>query len=99
MEVFSSNTETGVTAAYQDSDGTIDLVASITTSEISVHHHLQHTLLSLTSEGISSNDNDTTIPTSVFVKDYVDGQLGGGGGSVDTVSSYQSTSTDDAPTS
>ena len=24
------------------------------------------------SEGISSNDNDTTIPTSAAVKDYVD---------------------------
>ena len=26
------------------------------------------------SEGISSNDNDTTIPTSAAVKDYVDTQ-------------------------
>ena len=26
------------------------------------------------SEGISSNDNDTTLPTSAAVKDYVDGK-------------------------
>ena len=30
------------------------------------------------SEGISSNDNDTTIPTSAAVKDYVDANAGGG---------------------
>jgi len=31
----------------------------------------------LESEGISSNDNDTTLPTSAAVKDYVDTQLSG----------------------
>lgn len=31
-------------------------------------------------EGISSNDNDSTIPTSAAVKDYVDNNAGGGGG-------------------
>ena len=30
------------------------------------------------SEGIGSNDNDTTIPTSAAVKDYVDNNAGGG---------------------
>src|SRR5210317_740419 len=29
------------------------------------------------SEGISSNDNDTTIPTSAAVKDYVDTEVAG----------------------
>ena len=29
------------------------------------------------SEGISSNDNDTTLPTSAAVKDYVDNNAGG----------------------
>lgn len=33
-------------------------------------------------EGISSNDNDTTIPTSAAVKDYVDNNAGGGNSSV-----------------
>ena len=77
--MFSSNTETGVTATYQDSDGTIDLAVSISTSEIAA------SALVIESEGIGSNDNDTTIPTSAAVKDYVDGQVAGGGGSATTV--------------
>ena len=31
------------------------------------------------SEDIASNDNDSTLPTSAAVKDYIDTQLGGGG--------------------
>ena len=34
-------------------------------------------------EGIGSNDNDTTLPTSAAVKDYVDNNAGGGGVSSD----------------
>lgn len=64
--MFSSNTETGVTATYQDGDGTIDFVVSISASEIAAG------TLVTESEGIGSNDNDTTIPTSAAVKDYVD---------------------------
>ena len=41
---------------------------AVTTSEISAR------TLVTESEGISSNDNDTTIPTSAAVKDFVDGQ-------------------------
>tara|TARA_B100001564_G_scaffold356546_1_gene370943 strand:- start:424 stop:4170 length:3747 start_codon:yes stop_codon:yes gene_type:complete len=33
-------------------------------------------------EGISSNDNDTTLPTSAAVKDYVDSNTGGSGSSL-----------------
>jgi len=77
--MFSSNTETGVTATYQDSDGTIDLAVSISTSEIAAG------TLVIESEGIGSNDNDTTVPTSAAVKDYVDAQVAGGGGSSATV--------------
>src|SRR5210317_605460 len=33
--------------------------------------------LVIESEGISSNDNDTTLPTSAAVKDYVDSQVAG----------------------
>ncbi len=36
--------------------------------------------LVLEEEGIANNDNDTTLPTSAAVKDYVDGQLGRHGG-------------------
>jgi hypothetical protein len=47
-------------------------------------------------EGISSNDNDTTLPTSAAVKDYVDNNAGTVGGSINTVTrnattSYQNT--------
>ena len=64
--MFSSNTETGITATYQDGDGTIDLAVSISASEVAAG------TLVTESEGIGSNDNDTTIPTSAAVKDYVD---------------------------
>jgi len=64
--MFTGNTETGITATYQDGDGTVDLEVSITTSEIAAN------TLVTESEGIGSNDNDTTIPTSAAVKDYVD---------------------------
>lgn len=64
--MFTGNTETGITATYQDGDGTIDLEVSISTSEIAAN------TLVTESEGIGSNDNDTTIPTSAAVKDYVD---------------------------
>ena len=67
--MFSSNTETGITATYQDSDGTIDLAVSISASEVAAG------TLVTESEGIGSNDNDTTLPTSAAVKDYVDTQV------------------------
>lgn len=102
--MFGSNTETRITATYQDDDGTIDLVvdndlanydnstsAFITASST---HTLTNktfdangtgnslsnvevadfaaTAIVIESEGIGSNDNDTTIPTSAAVKDYVD---------------------------
>lgn len=37
--------------------------------------HLNTALIVTEAEGISSNDNDTTIPTSAAVKDYVDGAV------------------------
>lgn len=67
--MFSSNTETGITATYQDGDGTIDLAVSISASEVAAG------TLVTESEGIGSNDNDTTLPTSAAVKDYVDTQV------------------------
>ena len=107
--MFGSNTETLITATYQDSDGTIDLVvdndltnydnsssAFITTSSsdtltnktfdangtgnsisnIEVADFAAAALV-IESEGIGSNDNDTTIPTSAAVKDYVDSTVTG----------------------
>ena len=102
--MFGSNTETLITATYQDSDGTIDLVvdndlanydnstsAFITAagsetltnktfdangtgnslSNVEVADFAASAII-IESEGIGSNDNDTTIPTSAAVKDYVD---------------------------
>ena len=107
--MFGSNTETLITATYQDGDGTIDLVvdndlhnysntnsgfttASSTTtftnktfdangtgnsiSNIEVADFAAAAIV-LESEGISSNDNDTTIPTSAAVKDFVDNSTAG----------------------
>ena len=107
--MFSSNTETLITATYQDADGTIDLVvdndlanysnatsAFITASStdtltnktfdangtgnsisnIEVADFAAAAIV-IESEGIASNDNDTTIPTSAAVKDYVDTALTG----------------------
>jgi hypothetical protein len=42
----------------------------------------------LESEGIGSNDNDTTLPTSAAVKDYVDNNAGGSPGGSDTQIQY-----------
>jgi hypothetical protein len=105
--MFGSNTETLITATYQDSDGTIDLVvdndlanydnttsAFITASSTSTLTNktfdangtgnslsnvevadLAAAAVVLESEGIGSNDNDTSLPTSAAVKDYVDTQV------------------------
>ena len=53
-------------------------VASFNSSHFSVSSgavSLAATLLVTEGEGISSNDNDTTLPTSAAVKDYVDNNL------------------------
>jgi len=102
--MFSSNTETLITATYQDADGTIDLVvdndlsnydnttsAFITASSsdtltnktfdangtgnslsnVEVADFAAAAIV-LESEGIGSNDNDTSLPTSAAVKAYTD---------------------------
>ena len=105
--MFSSNTETLITATYEDSDGTIDLVVDndlanySNTNSAFITAASTHTLTNKTfdangtgnslsnvevadfaasaivieSEGIGSNDNDTTLPTSAAVKDYTDTQI------------------------
>ena len=102
--MFSSNTETRITATYQDADGTIDLVvdndlsnydntssAFITASSSSTLTNktfdvegsgnsisnidvadFKAAAIVIESEGIGSNDNDSTLPTSAAVKNYVD---------------------------
>jgi hypothetical protein len=57
-------TDSEVDASAAIAQSKLDL--AVTTSEIAA------STLVIESEGISSNDNDTTIPTSAAVKDYVD---------------------------
>lgn len=63
-----TNSEVDASAAIAQSK--LDL--AITTSEVAAG------TLVTEAEGISSNDNDTTIPTSAAVKDYVDTATAGG---------------------
>jgi len=53
---------------FSVSSGAVTL-ADLTTA------HLSAATLVIESEGISSNDNDTTLPTSAAVKDYVDTRI------------------------
>ena len=55
--------------------GTIDADSS-TVSNLEVDNFKASAIV-IESEGIGSNDNDTTIPTSAAVKDYVDNNAGG----------------------
>tara|TARA_B100000085_G_scaffold285222_1_gene320511 strand:- start:2426 stop:7042 length:4617 start_codon:yes stop_codon:yes gene_type:complete len=70
--------QTLTTKTISGSDNTI---TNLTTSAIHAD------TLVLEAEGIASNDNDTTLPTSAAVKDYVDDQLGRFGGIFTTDSS------------
>ena len=58
--------------------GTIDADSS-TVSNLEVDNFKASAIV-IESEGIGSNDNDTTIPTSAAVKDYVDNNAGGSTG-------------------
>lgn len=55
-----------------DANGTGNSISNIETSDLSA------ATLVIESEGIGSNDNDTTLPSSAAVKDYVDNNGGGG---------------------
>ncbi len=59
----------GTSSQFLKADGSVDTssyITSVTTSSFSA------STLVTESEGIASNDNDTTIPTSAAVKDYID---------------------------
>ena len=61
---------TGLTGTYDDASNTYTLnLDSVTVSEIAAG------TLVIESEGIASNDNDTTIATSAAIKDFVDTQV------------------------
>ncbi|MDB4343317.1 hypothetical protein OAA25_00405, partial [bacterium] len=71
------------TAKIADSNVTTAKIAdaNITTAKIAndavTIGKIADAALVIESEGISSNDNDTTLPTSAAVKDYVDTQVAG----------------------
>ena len=57
-----------VTADFSVTSGAVSLV------DLDISHFAASAIV-LESEGIASNDNDTTLPTSAAVKDYVDTQI------------------------
>jgi hypothetical protein len=57
-----------VTADFSVTSGAVSLV------DLDISHFAASAIV-LESEGIASNDNDTTLPTSAAVKDYVDTQV------------------------
>ena len=57
-------------ASFHANDFAVD-AGNVTLVDLTTSHIAAGTLV-LESEGIGSNDNDTTIPTSAAVKDYVD---------------------------
>jgi hypothetical protein len=63
--------QTGGTARFNISD-----------SGLQIGSGARVTTIITQSDGIGSNDNETTLPTSAAVKDYVDNNAGGGGASV-----------------
>lgn len=75
-----SNSSNWDTAYGWGDHGTAGYLTSI--ADITVSNFAAATIVT-ESEDISSNDNDTTIPTSAAVKDYVDNN--GGGGTSDVV--------------
>ena len=62
--MFTGNTETNITATYEDSDGTIDLVAT-------------GTQLTLLDEDDMSSNSATAAASQQSIKAYVDGQVTG----------------------
>ena len=73
--ITSSGTVTfsGLTNGFLKTNGS----GVVATSTVSVSDITPSSVVT-EAEGISSNDNDTTVPTSAAVKDYVDDNAGGG---------------------
>ena len=78
LTVAIDSTVATLTGAQTLTNKTID-ADNNTISNIETDNIKAGTLV-LEEEGIANNDNDTTLPTSAAVKDYVDGQLGRHGG-------------------
>ena len=79
--MFSSNTETGITATYQDSDGTIDLVIGTLNQNTT-----GNAATATTATNVTASANNSTNET-VFLT-FVDGATGSQGIETDTGLSY-----------
>ena len=79
--MFSSNTETGITATYQDADGTIDLVVGTLNQDTT-----GNAATATTSTNVTASANNSTNET-VFLT-FVDGATGSQGIETDTGLSY-----------
>ena len=64
----------GTSSQFLKADGSVDTSTYLTSVAFS---DIAAAAIVTEAEGISSNDNDTTIPTSAAVKDYVDNNGGG----------------------
>ena len=82
--ITASSTDTLTNKTF-DANGTGNSISNIETADIAAG------TLVTAAEGIGSNNNDTTIPTSAAVKAYADSVGGGGGGSVGDLSIIGST--------
>jgi hypothetical protein len=66
----------GTSSQFLKADGSIDTSTYLTSISNIDTTNFNSSAIVTESEGISSNDNDTTIPTSAAVKDYVDNSGG-----------------------
>ena len=87
--MFTGNTETNITATYEDGDGTIDLVSTDT-----------NTQLTLLDEDNMSSNSATAAASQQSIKAYVDGQVTGlvdsAPGALDTLNELAAALGDDA---
>ena len=78
--MFASNTETGITATYQDSDGTIDLVVSGVSNQVLIKNASGTTIkirVGLNSGGSTVNiENSAGTALKTVVGSFVDGDAG-----------------------
>jgi hypothetical protein len=80
---------TGLSSTLIGETGKLAHLSAVDADDVTVSNlvvgNIKASTLVTSSEGIGSNNNDTTIPTSAAVKAYADSAAGGGGGSVGTL--------------
>ena len=89
--MFSSNTETNITATYEDSDGTIDLVATGAISSLA-----GGTGIDVTGSGSLTVAIDSTVATKSYVDTEVAGIVDSAPGTLNTLNELAAALGDDA---